>query len=41
MTDTGIKATLNVWVCDPWKVATFRSQLALKVKGLLVIEDVS
>jgi len=41
MTDTGIKATLNVWVSDPWKVATYRSQLALKVKGLLVNEDVS
>lgn len=36
MTDTGIKASLNVWVDDPWKVATYRSQLALKVKGLLV-----
>jgi small conductance mechanosensitive channel len=40
MTDTGIKATLNVWVSDPWKVASYRSQLALKVKGLLVGGDV-
>ena len=40
MTDTGIKASLNVWVSDPWKVATYRSQLALKVKDLLVGRDV-
>ena len=40
MTDTGIKASLNVWVNDPWKVATYRSQLALKVKELLVDGDV-
>ncbi len=36
MTDTGIKASLNVWVSDPWKIATYRSQLALEVKELLV-----
>ncbi|MBI5458245.1 mechanosensitive ion channel family protein [Methanobacterium sp.] len=41
MTDTGIKATLNVWINDPWEVATYRSQLALKVKRLLVAEEVS
>lgn len=39
MTDTGIKATINVWVEDPWKVATYKSQLALKVKELLVVKD--
>ncbi|OPX57665.1 MAG: Small-conductance mechanosensitive channel MscMJ [Methanobacterium sp. PtaB.Bin024] len=36
MTDTGIKATLNVWVSDPWKISTYRSQLAMEVKELLV-----
>lgn len=41
MTDTGIKATINVWISDPWKVATYRSQLALKVKDLLVVENSS
>ncbi|WP_321422260.1 mechanosensitive ion channel family protein [uncultured Methanobacterium sp.] len=41
MTDTGIKATINVWINDPWKVATYRSQLALKVKELLVVENAS
>lgn len=40
MTDTGVKASLNVWVNDPWKVATYRSQLALKVKGILVGKEV-
>ncbi|NYB52538.1 MAG: mechanosensitive ion channel family protein [Methanobacteriaceae archaeon] len=40
MTDMGIRASLNVWVSDPWKVATYRSQLALKVKDLLVGKDV-
>jgi small conductance mechanosensitive channel len=39
MADTGIRATLNVWVSDPWKVATYRSQLALEVKELLVGGD--
>jgi small conductance mechanosensitive channel len=39
MIDTGIIATLNVWVSDPWKVDTYRSQLALEVKGLLVGGD--
>ena len=36
MTDTGIKATLNVWVSDPWKTSTYRSQLAMEIKELLV-----
>ncbi|CDG65433.1 MAG: small conductance mechanosensitive channel [Methanobacterium sp.] len=39
MTDTGIEATITVWVEDPWNVDTYRSQLALKVKGLLVVKD--
>lgn len=39
MADMGIKATLNVWVSDPWKVATYRSQLALEVKEILVKGD--
>ena len=41
MGDTGIRASLNVWVSDPWKVATYRSQLAMKVKELLVGRDSS
>ncbi len=44
MGDTGIRASLNVWVNDPWKVATYRSQLAMEVKDLLVggdsVEDI-
>lgn len=39
MGDTGIRASLNVWANDPWKVATYRSQLAMEVKGLLVGGD--
>lgn len=39
MGDMGIKATINVWVSDPWKVATYRSQLALEVKEILVKGD--
>jgi small conductance mechanosensitive channel len=39
MTDTGIQATLNVWISDPWKVAEYRSQLARQVKGLLASEN--
>jgi small conductance mechanosensitive channel len=41
MGDTSIRASLNVWVSDPWKVATYRSQLAMKVKELLVGRDSS
>jgi small conductance mechanosensitive channel len=39
MTDTGIKATINVWVNDPWNVSTYKSQLALKVRGLLIADS--
>jgi small conductance mechanosensitive channel len=39
MTDTGIKATLNVWTSDPWMVAEYRSQLAKAVKEVLVDEN--
>jgi len=36
MTDMGIKATLSVWTNQPRKVAEYKSQLARKVKDLLV-----
>lgn len=37
LTDTGIKATLSVWVEDPWKVAEYRSLIANKIGPLLVV----
>ncbi len=39
LSDTGIKATLNVWVDDPWKIVEYKSSLAKKVKDLLVSEN--
>lgn len=36
LSDTGIKATLSVWVDDPWKVAEYRSVIAGKIGPLLV-----
>jgi small conductance mechanosensitive channel len=39
LSDTGIKATLNVWVDDPWEIAEYKSSLARKVKDLLVSEN--
>ena len=37
LADIGIKATLNVWVDDPWKVSEYRSIIAKKVGPLLVV----
>lgn len=37
--DLGIKASLNVWIDDPWKVNTYRSSLAREIKGLLVYKN--
>jgi len=37
LSDIGIKATLSVWVDDPWKVADYRSIIAKKIGPLLVI----
>ena len=37
LTDTGINATLSVWVDDPWKVAEYRSIIAKKIGPLLVV----
>jgi len=37
LTDTGINATLSVWVDDPWKVAEYRSIIANKIGPLLVV----
>ncbi len=37
LSDTGIKATLSVWVDDPWKVAEYRSIIAKKIGPLLVV----
>ncbi len=39
LSDTGIKATLSVWVDDPWKVAEYRSVIAGKIGPLLVSGD--
>ncbi len=41
MGDTGIRASLNVWTDDPWKVATYRSQLAMDIKDMLFKGDSS
>lgn len=37
LSDIGIKATLSVWVDDPWKVADYRSIIAKKIGPLLTI----
>lgn len=37
LSDTGIKATLSVWVDDPWKVTEYRSIIAKKIGPLLVV----
>jgi len=37
LSDTGIKATLSVWVDDPWKVAEYRSIIAKEIGPLLVV----
>ena len=38
LSDTGIKATLSLWVDDPWKVAEYRSIIAGKIGPLLVVD---
>ena len=38
LADTGIKATMSVWVDDPWKVAEYRSMIAGKIGPLLEID---
>src|SRR5664280_991408 len=37
LSDTGIKATLSVWVDDPWKVVEYRSIIANKIGPVLVV----
>ena len=37
LSDTGVKATLSVWVDDPWKVVEYRSIIAKKIGPLLVV----
>jgi len=37
LADIGIKATLNGWVDDPWRVSEYRSIIAKKVGPLLVV----
>lgn len=41
LSDVGVKATLSVWTNKPQKVAEYRTQLAERVKGILVegLED--
>ncbi|KAF5083964.1 mechanosensitive ion channel family protein [Methanobacterium aggregans] len=36
LSEEGVKATLNVWIDDPWKVAEYRSSISMEVKKLLV-----
>lgn len=36
LADTGVKATLSVWVDDPWMVADYRSIIAERIGPLLV-----
>jgi len=37
LADIGIKATLTVWVDDPWNVSEYRSIIAKKVGPLLIV----
>ena len=37
LSDIGVKATLNFWVDDPWKVSEYRSTIAKKIGPLLVV----
>jgi small conductance mechanosensitive channel len=37
LSDIGIRATMSVWVDDPWKVAEYRSIIAQKIGPLLVV----
>ncbi|MDD1764378.1 MAG: mechanosensitive ion channel family protein [Methanobacteriaceae archaeon] len=39
LSDTGVKATLNVWTDDPWKVINYQSVLAEKIKKVLVPDN--
>jgi small conductance mechanosensitive channel len=39
LSDTGIRAVLNIWVDDPWKVDEYRSSLAKEVKRLLYFKN--
>jgi small conductance mechanosensitive channel len=41
LSDVGVKATLSVWTNKPQKVAEYKTQLAQRVKGILVegLED--
>jgi small conductance mechanosensitive channel len=36
LSDVGVKATLSVWTSKPQKVAEYKTQLAQRVKGILV-----
>lgn len=38
LSDLGVKATLSVWTNKPQKVAEYKTQLAQRVKGILVEE---
>jgi small conductance mechanosensitive channel len=39
ISDSSIKATLNVWTHDPWSVSDHRSSLAKEIKGYMVREN--
>jgi small conductance mechanosensitive channel len=36
LSDTGVKATLSLWIDDPWNVTDYRTSLAKEVKKILV-----
>jgi small conductance mechanosensitive channel len=38
LSDMGVKATLTVWVDDPWKVSEYRSIIAKKIGPLLKVK---
>ncbi len=36
LSDVGVKATLSLWIDNPWKIGDYRTSLAKEVKGILV-----
>jgi len=36
ITELGVKATVNVWIDDPWSVLKYRTELARELKQYLV-----
>ena len=36
LSDVGVKATLSLWIDNPWKIGDYKTLLAKEVKGILV-----